>query len=72
MKHYLVHPIGDEPKVIHADCIETGGHPPELRFLRGSEAVEIFYLHALKRPVKELPEREDQIEVLEGPIRGDW
>jgi hypothetical protein len=72
MKRYLVHPIGDEPKVIRADRIETGGHPPELHFLRGSEAVEIFYLHALRRPVQELPDRDGELEVLESPIRGDW
>jgi hypothetical protein len=72
MKSYLVHPIGEQPAIVRADTLVIEGTPVELRFFLGPELVENFYLHALRKPVRELSEDEAGPPVLEPSVRGDW
>jgi hypothetical protein len=75
MKRYMIHPIGEEPKVIQADQFVIDGEPREIRFFRGSELIEDFYLHYLRKPVRELPAEEklgDDDQVLEPSVHADW
>ena len=77
MKRYLVHEIGEEPKVIQADTCTIDSEPREIRFYRGAELLEVYYLHALRRPVRELQAggEEDQSEeevIPLPPVGPEW
>jgi hypothetical protein len=74
MKRYLIHQIGEEPKVIQADTFTIDGEPREIRFYRGADLSEILYLHALRRPLRELPDEveEEAPAVFEPSVREDW
>ena len=76
MKRYFVHEIGQEPKVIQADTCTIDSEPREIRFYRGAELLEVYYLHALRRPVRELPpgkeEGEEEPVVIESPVGPEW
>ena len=76
MKRYLVHQIGEESKIIQADTCTIDGEPREIRFFRGAEIIELLYLHALRRPVRELPDdgsrEEEGAVIIEPPVAPDW
>jgi hypothetical protein len=75
MKRYLIHQIGEESKIIRADTCTIDGEPREIRFFRGAEIIELLYLHALRRPVRELPDdrnREEEDEIVEPSVAPDW
>jgi hypothetical protein len=74
MKRYLIHQIGEEPQVIQANSFTIDGDPREIRFFRAADLFEVLYLHALSRPLRELPDEvEEEVPVVFEPSVGeDW